>query len=156
MCMACSVCIYVCVCMLWEDQGPGRGIIVGWLQVKEKDPPLCTSFEKMAFEEHGKGVEGNHGFGRSCFLLHLFAESKAQLGKGRNPSQVSPGAPPSPQACSQGSNAFAHFILHPVYPTPSPVSAGEERRRLRLTVCSVTPQGSWDKSQVSGGGKIQK
>ena len=98
-CIMCSVCIlcekYVCgvqfVCLhvslhVLRGSGPGRGIIVGWLQVKEKDSPFCTSFEKVTFEERGKGVEGNHGLGRSCFFLHLFSESEAQLKKGRNPS----------------------------------------------------------------------
>lgn len=101
---------------------------MGGYKSRKKDPPLCTSFKEMAFEKRGKGVEGNHGWGRSCFLLHLFAESEAHLGKGRNTSQGSPGAPPPPQACSRGSNALAHFIHHPVYPSLSPASVGEERR----------------------------
>ena len=139
-CLWCAVCVSTCESACFERIRARRGIIVGWLQVKKKDPPLCTSFEKVAFEECGKGVEGNHGLGRSCFLLHLFSESEAQLRKGRNPSEVFPGAPPPPQGCSQGSNSFAHFIHHPVYPTPSPASIGEKRRRLRLTVSSVTSQ----------------
>ena len=152
MCIACSVCVvcakYVCgvqcvclrVCLhVLRGSGPKKRYNC-WVATSQGKRTLLSAPPLRKWHLR-KGVEGNHGWGRSCFRLHLFAESEAQLRKGRIPSQGSSGAPPPPQACSQGSNALAHFIHHPVYPSLSPASVGEERRRLRLTVCSVTPQG---------------